>query len=195
MGIVYEAFADRLAQRFAALSDLIEGYVLAERISAGDTFCSYHFEIDAPTLRGLGALFQADTLLWADFRRAVQDHRKFMHWTMLVEHVYEVGNLEGKLRLLEQGVSCPSTGDRRRLAAHLNCLDGEIGLCRELADRRGLAARIRRAAGFPLLDGLNLRGLTYVLGEHADLWHDFQALVGCANETVCGRQPLNDDQP
>jgi hypothetical protein len=190
----FETFADRLAQRFAALSDQIEGYIFAKKISRGDSYCSYHFEINAQTLQGLGAIFQADALLWADFRRAVQDHRKLMHWTMLVEHVYDVGRLEGKLRLLEQGLSCPSAEDRRRLAAHLNCLDGEIGLCRDLADRRGLAARIRKAAGFLFVDGLNLRGFTYVLGEHADLWHDFQALVGCANETVRGRHPLNDAQ-
>jgi hypothetical protein len=191
----YETFADRLAQRFAELSDGIEAYVLAEMISGGDTFCSYQFEIDALTLWGLGDAFQRDGLLWTDFQRVVRDHRKLTHWTTLVEHVYEVGNLEGKLRLLGQGLSCPSAEDRRRLAAHLNCIDGEIALCRELADRRGLAARVCRAAGFLLLDGLNLRGFTFVLGEHADLWHDFQSLVECANEAVRGHHPLNDPQP
>jgi hypothetical protein len=191
----YDVFADQLAQRFAALSDMIEACILAEMISSGDTYCSYHFEIDALTIRGMGKILQADSMLWTDFQRAVQDHRKLMHWTMLLEHVYEVGNLEGKLRLLEQGLSCPSAEDRRRLAAHLNCIDGEIGLCRDLADRRGLAARIGKAVGFPLIDGLILRGLTYVLGEHTDLRHDFQSLIECSNETVRGHRPLNDAQP
>jgi hypothetical protein len=191
----FDAFADRLAQHLAALSAKIEDCILTQMISGGDSYCSCCFEVEVLTLRGLGEIFQADPLLWTDFRRAVQDFRASLHWTKLLEHVYEVGNLEGKLRLLQQGLSCPSAEDRRRLASHLNCLDGEIDLCRELADRRNLAGRISRAAGFPLIDGLTLRGLTFVLGEHADLWNDFQSLVESTSEMVWGRQPLNDAQP
>jgi len=82
--------------------------------------------------------------------------------------------------------------ERRRLAEFLNCLDGEIAYCLERADRRGLAARINEAAGFPLIDGLTMRGLTYVLGEQAPLWLYFQGLVESSNQNVRGARPIND---
>jgi hypothetical protein len=191
----YAEIADWLKRCFADLSERVEACILAQMISGGDSYYSYRFEVDVLTLQGLGEILRADAPLWADFRRVVLDFRASLHWTKLLEHVYEVGNLEGKVKFLGQGLSCPSAEDRRRLAAHLNCLDGEIGFCRELADRRNLAGRISRAAGFPLIDGLSLRGLAYVLGEHADLWHDFRSLVECANQTERSRQPLNDAQP
>jgi hypothetical protein len=93
-------------------------------------------EVDVLTLQGLGEILRADAPLWADFRRAVQDFRASLLWTKLLEHVYEVGNLEGKGKLLGPGLWCPSAEDRRRLAAHQNCLDGEIGFCRELVHAR-----------------------------------------------------------
>jgi hypothetical protein len=194
MGSGFGAFADQLARRLAALSAKIEACILTEMISGGDTYCSYHFEVDAPTLRGLGEVFRADPVLWEQFQRVVYDYRPWLHWTKLLDHVYEVGNLEGKLKMLEQGLSCPAAQDRRRLAAYLNCIDAEVGLCRELADRRGLAGRISQAAGYPLMDGLSLRGLAYVLGEDADLWQEFQSFVGCPDGTVPGRPRLPDAQ-
>jgi hypothetical protein len=171
------AFAEKLAPRFAALSERIEEQVLSEMLSGGDTFCSYHFEIDGLTIQNVVGLFQGHSRLWADFERAVQAFRKTTHWAMLLEHVYQVGKLLGKLRLLEQGLADHAAEDRRRLADHLNALDGEIAFCQELADRRNLAGQINEAAGFAIMDGLTLRGLTYVLGERPDLWQDLQGLV------------------
>jgi hypothetical protein len=95
----------------------------------------------------------------------------------LLEHVYAVGQLLGKLKLLEQGLSCPSPDDRKRLAEHLNNLDGEIAVCRHLADRRDLARRINANVEIPLIDGLCVRGLTYILGGKPELRHAFRTLV------------------
>lgn len=135
------ALADQLAQRFAAISETIEVQILNQMLSGGDTFCSYQFEIDELTLRGLTALFQRDARLWEDFRKAVCAHRPATHWTTLLDQVYAVGNLEGKLRLLEQGISCPSAEDGLRMADYLNALDGELGECQDMSDRRNLAGR------------------------------------------------------
>jgi hypothetical protein len=85
--------------------------------------------------------------------------------------------LHGQLRDLEQGPTCRCPDDRRLLAHRLNCLDGEIAVRHVLADRRNLAERVNKAAGCPLIDGLTMRALTFVLAEHADLWREFQALV------------------
>jgi hypothetical protein len=81
---------------------------------------------------------------------------------------------------LEQGLAGYTAEDRRRLAEYFNFIDGEIALCRKLADRRSLAARINKAAQWPLIDGLTLRGLTFVFGENDELWHEFEALVDAA---------------
>jgi hypothetical protein len=94
-----------------------------------------------------------------------------------LEHVYTVARLEGKLRMLEQGISCPAPDDRHRLTEYLNSLDGEIAFCKHMADRRQLAARVNCAAGLPLIDGLSMRGLTFALGEEPDLWAGFQGLI------------------
>jgi hypothetical protein len=94
-----------------------------------------------------------------------------------VEHVFTVGNLEAKLNLLEQEQALTTGEDRRLLAERVNFVDGEIAFCRDLADRRDLAARVNGAADFPVVDGLTMRGLTYLFGEDSALWHDFQGLV------------------
>jgi hypothetical protein len=173
----FDAFAPRLAQVFAALTRRVEEQIWEQLLSAGDTLCNYCFEVDAQTLRGLVARLQEDAQLWTDVQNAVLAHRADRHWTMLVEFVYEITNLQGTLYYLEQGFSSLCPGDRWRLANRLNCLDGEIAIRHDLADRRNLAGRVNKAANFPMIDGLTMRGLTFVLAEHADLWREFRALV------------------
>lgn len=173
-----------LTQRFAAIREMIEAHILAQMLAGGDTFYSYRFEIDVATIRGLIHVFQVDERLWVDVHTAVQAHRELTHWTMLPEHVYAVGNLMGKLMLLEQSLSCHARDDRRLIAEHVNGIDGEIGFCEDLADRRDLAKRVNRAIGHPLIDGLSLRGLTYVLGVHAGLLDALRALVEQSRRTV-----------
>jgi hypothetical protein len=173
----FDALATRLAHSFAALSLMAEEQILDHLISVGDAFCTYGFGVDAPMLRGLAARFQEDTRLWTDVQAAVQAHRPDWHWNTLVELIFEIAHLHGQLRYLELGLSCPCPEDRRRLANRLNRLDGEIAVRQTLADRRNLAGRVNQAAGFPLIDGLTMRGLTFVLAEDPELWRDFQALV------------------
>src|SRR5262249_26134169 len=158
-------------------------YIVSEMISDGDTFCSYQFEADTLALRCMIEAFKCDSQLWSDFQEAVDAHRQTAHWEMLLEHVYAVGNLLGKLKLLELGME-NSTKDRRRLSERLNCIDGEIGLCQDLADRRDLAARLRVAVGLPVVDGLVMRAITYVLGADAELWRDFRLLMEGPNKTL-----------
>jgi len=173
----YRKCADRLARCFAAINESVEEQILGQMIVGGDTFCAFRFEVEVESLTGICRVLAKNSRLWTDFQRAVQGHRKRTHWTMLVEHVFTVGNLEGKLKLLEQTISCPSAWDRRVLAEHLNRIDGEIAITRNLADRRDLATRINEEADFPLIDGLSLRGVTFVFGEHSDLWREFQWLI------------------
>jgi hypothetical protein len=172
-----ERFAEELAQRFAALNERIEAHVLAQMLSGRSTFHAYRFEMDAPTIRALMGAFEADACLWADFQRAVRAHRQPTHWQMLLEHVCTIGKLQGKLKLLEHSTSCAAPRNRRHIAEHLNGIDGEIAFCQDLADRRDLAKRVNTALDIPLIDGLTLRGLTYVLGEQPPLFSDLQALV------------------
>jgi hypothetical protein len=177
MGTSYRKCTDRLAQCFAAINESVEAQILDQMIGGGDSFCAFRFELNLETLAGMCRVLSRNSQLWADFQGAVQAHRTETDWTTMVEHVFTVGNLEGKLRLLEQWLRCSSAEDRRQLAGHLNFIDAEIALCRELADRRNLAARINDETDFPLVDGLTLRGVTYILGEHRDLWREFQSLV------------------
>lgn len=195
MSAAYVALTDQLAERFADLSEAVESHILAEMISGGDTFYAYRFEADIVTMTGLVAALRSDRGLWTDFQCAVEGFRPSTHWTVLLEHVYTLGNVQGKLKLLEQGISCPSEDDRREVAAYLNRLDGEVATLQELADRRGLAMRVNRAAGFPLINGLTMRGLTFVLGDDVELWHAFRSLVAVANEESARRCPVNDTQP
>jgi hypothetical protein len=178
-----KVLADVLLECFADTGELIEDHLRDLMISRRDAFCSYFFDIDVWTIRGLVAVFQADSPIWIDFRRAIQSHRRAIHWATLAEHVHEVGTLLARLALLQTDLSRGSADDRRRVAAQLNFMDGEIAVCRDMADRRDLAMRISRASGFTLIDGLTLRGLTYILGEHPTLWNDFQLLVENSDRT------------
>jgi hypothetical protein len=177
MAMNYHELGNRIGHCFSAIEGMLDFQVQTLTAMHGGYSCTFHFEIDVETVRRLGESLSRNSRLWCDFQRAIQAHRRSTHWTMLVEHVYSVSQLQGKLRFLELGLSCQSAHERRRLAEHINCLDGEIGLCQDLADRRDLAARINKDANLPLIDGLTLRGLTYVFGEHADVWRDFQSLV------------------
>jgi len=176
----HERLVGELGRSLAALGVMIEASIFDHMLSCEDTFCAYRFELEAFTLRGLTQALQCDARLWEDFRRAIEAHRPATHWTMLLEHVYTVGNLHGKLKLLERSLTYTAPIDRRRLAEHLNSLDGEMCFCQHLADRRDLAGRINEAMDFPLIDGLMLRGITFVLGEDESLWRDFQSLVECS---------------
>jgi hypothetical protein len=177
MSTEFDGFAACLAQSLSALSLRAEEEVLYQLISAGDTYCTYHFEVDAQTLRALVAVFQEDAQLRTDLQNAVAAHRPDRHWKALVEHVYEIANLNGQLHLLGLGFSFPRPEDRRRLANSLNYLDGEIAARHVLADRRNLAERVNKAAGYPVIDGLTMRGLTFVLAEHPNLWRGLQELI------------------
>ncbi len=177
MQLDYCDFVDQLTSYLATLNEHIEAHILGQMLNGGDVYYSPYFEFDLVTVTDLCKVFSADPALWSDLRHAVDAHRQKTHWTVLLEHVYAVGQLTGKLKLLEQGLSCPCAEDRRRLAEHLNCIDGEIELCRHLADRRDLAMRINANSDFPLTDGLSLRGLTYIFGEQPELWIAFQRLV------------------
>jgi hypothetical protein len=115
--------------------------------------------------------------LWGDFGRAIHAHRSATHFTILIEQALFVGQLQGKLKLLQARLDMMPAGQREGLINYLNRIDGEAALCRDLADRRDLGLRINLHAGIPLMDGLTLRALTYVFGEHADVWTDFKALV------------------
>jgi hypothetical protein len=177
MKTLHDTFAEDVARHFETITFLAEDHILSQMIQSGDIFCSYHFEVDPATLREVREILHADPDLWADFRNAVEAHRESRHWPAILDHVFEIGKLEGKLRTLEQGLSCPCPEERRTLADQLNCIDGEITVCRDLADRRNLASRVNQAAGFPLIDGLTIRGLTYVFGEDATLWRLFRSIV------------------
>jgi hypothetical protein len=192
-----EKFVGELGQRLATMGELIEATILARMLSGGDTFCAYRFELAAVTLRGLMQALQRDARLWGDFRRTIEAHRPATHWTMLLEHVYTVGNLLGKLKLLEPLLACRAPEDRRQLAEQLNRIDGEVTFCQHLADRRNLAARINQALEFPLIDGLTLRGLIFVFGDDASLWSDFQALVTCSSHfrVTCNRNITDREKP
>src|SRR5262245_44792322 len=96
---------------------------------------------------------------------------------MLLEHAETVGKLLGKLGILEQIRAPESLELRQGWAEHLNCIDGEISFCQELADRRGLATRVNNEIGVPVIDGLTLRGLLYVLGGSAEIWRKFRTFV------------------
>jgi hypothetical protein len=177
MSTEFDAFAARLAHSFTVLSLRAEDHILEHLISAGDTLSTFPFEVDAQTLRSLVTRFQEDARLWTDVQNAVHAHRLDRHWQTLVEFIYEIANLHGQLCYLEQRFSCPCPEDRRRLASWLNSLDGEIAVRQVLADRRNLAERVNKATGYPMINGLTMRGLTFVLADSPDLWQEFQAFV------------------
>ena len=181
-----QEIADRIMLCFRAFNE-IEAQIQALLAAEGGYFCSFHFEVRAEMVQRLREIFSRDSRLWNDFLQAIHAHRRSTHWTILLEHVYSVTQLKGKLGFLELGFSCPSASERRRLAEHVNCIDGEIGFSLDLADRRGLAARINKEAEFPLIDGLSLRGLMYIFGEHVLVWRDFQTLV--EESVVAAREP------
>jgi hypothetical protein len=183
MSADFNAFADVLTHRLGVIGDLVEAHVFAHKLTYGDVFCSSRIEIDALTLQCIVETLRRDAQLWTDFQQAVRGHSYSRHWTTLVEHVFTVGSLRGKLMTIEAGSKRLSTQDRRRLADLLNCVDGEIAFCLDLADRRGLAARINASAGFPVIDGLAMRALTYLLAEFVNLWRDFRPFVESSNKS------------
>src|SRR5262249_42993782 len=140
MSADYREFSSRLTRHFAALGEMIEVQILSEMIAAGDTFCSIYFELDEQTVRTLVEVFTSDSELWGDFQQAIEAHRQSAHWTALLEHVFEVGKLQGKLVVLERATVYPPEEDRVELAEYFNSIDGEIAFCREFADRRNFAA-------------------------------------------------------
>jgi hypothetical protein len=177
MSAAFEVLAGRLAQSFTALSRRIDEQVLTQRICGGDTYCACRFVLEAGTLRDVVRTFRDDQRLWTDFLSAVRAHRPERHWETLVEFVYEIGNLQGQLWVLGRRLRCPCPQERKRLARRLNELDGEIAVRHVLADRRNLADRVCTAASIPLIDGLTMRGLTFVLAEDGELLSAWASLV------------------
>jgi hypothetical protein len=173
-----QTVTERIALRFVAVNATMEAAILMQRSANDNPSVLFQFDVDAHTIERIAGILAQDADLWQTFQRAIQAHRPATHWAALLEHAIAVGQLQARLYFLEQGLLCSSKADRYFIAEHLNCVDGEIGLCRQLADRRDLARRINEISGFPFLDGLTLRGLTFLLGEHAELWRDFRALIG-----------------
>jgi hypothetical protein len=160
---------------------VIEEQNLEPMSLCGELFCTIHFDFDEPIASNVIAILASDPALWSDFQHAVRAHRPSTHSTMLLEHVFAIGKLLGKSLTLDQGLYNSARADRRQLSEYLNSLDGEIAFCRDLADRRSLAARINCNAGSPIIDGLTLRALTYVFGDDPELWREFQSMVAEAN--------------
>jgi hypothetical protein len=177
MATDFDKFAARLAHSLAALSRRVKEQIPCQKIAGEDADYTFRFQIDAQTLRDLAAVLNEDRRLWTDFQNAIRAHQVDRHWRALVEFASEIGYLHGRLRNLEHGFSCRCLEYRRRLAIVLNCLEGEIAVRHVLADRRNLAGRVNKIAGYPVIDGLTMRGLTFDLAEHLDLWREFQALV------------------
>jgi hypothetical protein len=178
-------FVDEVHQLFAQMSILLESEVVAQMVAVGDTFCSYRFEIDVATVYGLVHVFRADERLWTDFCDAVRAHRTWTHRIILMEHVYSISKLTGKLLLLENSSIGRATDGRLQMAEHLNAIDGEIAYCHELADRRDLAKRVNDQIEFPLIDGLSMRGLTYLLGERGELFESLRIFVRGERRSAC----------
>jgi hypothetical protein len=186
----YHDFTERLALCLTALHGAVEAHIRAHFVADGICFASVRFEIDTTATRQLARIFFDDRNLWGDFRRAIQAHRKATHFTILNEHALFIGQLQGRLEQLQIQLVMLPTGSREGLIHYLNRIDGETGLYRDLADRRDLACRINQNAGIPLIDGFSLRALTYVFGEHSDVWQDFQSLVGTSADMVEDRQSI-----
>jgi hypothetical protein len=179
-----QTLAERIAWRVVALNAAIEAATVVRTCSEDCAGCLFQFEVDADTIERVGYVLSSVADLWQDFQRAMDDHRPSSHWQSLMEHALAVGQLQAKLSLLEVRFLGSSADDRRRLADQVNCVDGEIGWCRHLADRRHLATRINEHAGFPLIDGLTLHGVMFIFGEHADQWRAFQVLIEEARVTT-----------
>lgn len=174
---INQTLAERIAWQFVVINAAIEAETVVRTVAEDCAGCLFQFEVDGDTVDAIVDVLSTDADLWHDFTSAIEAHRPSTHWSVLVGHALAVGQLTAKLSLLEQRLLGPSAEDRRQLAEQLNCVDGEIGLCRHLADRRHLATRINEHAGFPFIDGLMVRGLSFILGEYAGLWRDFQVLV------------------
>jgi hypothetical protein len=186
----YQVITERIWRGFAEINAAIDAEIYT---CAGEgVFCLFRFEIDADTVGRICEILVEDADLRRALERAIQAHRSSSHWTTLVEHVLAVDQLQAKLACLEHGLSHFPADGRKQLVEQINCIDGEIGLCRRLADRRNIAARINERAGFPVIDGLTLRGLTFLLGEDEDLWRDLRPLLDGTAAMASGRQPLAD---
>ena len=190
-----EALAGRQGQFFTARSRQLDEQVLSERVCGGDTNCTAQLAIEAGTLCDLVRTFREDRRLWTDFLNAIRAHHPERHWATLVEFTYEIGNLEGQLRILQTYLTSPCPDERERLARRLNELDGEIAVRHVLADRRNLAGRVCTAAGFPLIDGLTMRGLTFALAVDRELLLAWSSLVERGEPIKEERTGIQDCRP
>jgi hypothetical protein len=166
-----------LQARFDAINEQLAAVFLS-CARQDESFCAVlRLEVCAEQISHLCQVLAHATRVWADLEKAVAAHRPKTHWTILTETCLAVGRLQGRIQLLQRGLTCPCVKERRRLAAYLNQRDGEAALTRDLADRRDLAEHINEAADCFVLDGLTARALTYVFGERQELWQTFRYLI------------------
>ena len=64
-----------------------------------------------------------------------------------------------------------------------------------LADRRNLAVRVCKAAGFPLIDGLTMRGLPFALAVDTELLLAWSSLVERGEPIKEERTGIQDCRP
>jgi hypothetical protein len=178
MNTHHRELADRLAECFAPINEAVATEILA-RICAEEHFlASYRFEVCTETVRQLTAILALDESLALDFRDVIWANRQSSNAADLVQHAIEIGRclvLRERLDFALSQVVSPAL--RQRFARYLNEFDGGLGLQREAFAHGGLARRITRAAGAPIVDGLQLHGLLHVLAAHAPVWEAFRMVV------------------
>jgi hypothetical protein len=184
MNTRYDELADRLAECFAPINEAVAATILA-RMCVEDHFAaSYRFAVSAETVRQLTGILALDELLALDFREAVCANRQSLGEVDLVQHAIEVGRCQVQRDRLDVALrQVLSRVLRQRFARYLNEIDGCLGVKREGFAHGGLARRINRAAGAPIVDGLQLHGLVHVLAVFFPVWDEFQALVSEPDRT------------
>jgi hypothetical protein len=175
---IYEDLVERLAECFAPLNDAVEAEMLAG-ICEDDSFvATYRFEISAETIRQVADILAREEPLWSDFRAAVRPSQQRPGRCVLVQHALTVGRWQVQRERLDAALlQVRSPVLRQRFARYVNEVDGALGRRREACDDGGLAQRLNRAAGAPVVDGLQLGGLTLVLAENTSVWNAFQAAI------------------
>jgi hypothetical protein len=173
-----EELAERLAECFAPLNDAIEAETLAG-VCGDDSFVGmYRFEISAETIRQVAGILAREEPLWSDFRAAVRASQQRPGRSVLVQQALTVGRWQVQRERLDAALlQVRSPVLRQRFARYVNDVDGALGRRQEACDDGRLAQQLDQAAGAPVVDGLQLRGLTHVLAENTSVWNAFQAAI------------------
>jgi hypothetical protein len=174
----YEELSQRLAECFAPLNEAVAAEILTA-ICEDDSFvATYRFEISAETIRQVAGILAREEPLWSDFRAAVCSNQQPLSRSVLVQQALTVGRWQAQRERLDAALlQVRSPVLRQRFAKYMNEVDGALGRRGEACDDDGLAQRLNRAAGAPVVDGLQLGGLTLVLAENTSAWHAFQAAI------------------